>query len=678
MKHSFLVNLTALLLGAIMAFSLIPAIAIGTKAADSPTEFDLVTDHTTLKEGDRVIIVGYNDSTKEYFALGTTQNTNSRAAVAINVTDGKTVIGSDIQVMTLKVGTKSGTFAFDTGSGYLYAASSGSNHLKTETELSGNSSWAISIDVEDKATIKANGENTRNWLLYNITGRFSAYADTSPSVKDTVYIYKAASNCAHANTEAIGTPSDATCTEPGITAGEKCSDCGEIITKQETVPMVPHNFVNNVCSVCGAEKPTIPTYEKVTSTTLDDYTGTYLIVYEAGKLAFNGSLDKTTNKMDVANNGIDLGQNLNTVDGIITGEYGAYTFTITKNDDEKYTIYSASGFYIGKTANSNGLDINVSNQYTHTISIDDSGNALITSSGNPILLFNAASDQMRFRYYKSNNQEPIALYKLVEETPEPEEPEVEAPVFSGFGLTLNQGVTVRVKFNITQAWIDANTDAKVTFNNGTVCDLLVGENYYTTTLTPGQIGDALTVTLGDITKDVSVSAYIEKAKEVYASDTKLCALLDAIDVYGKAAAKVEQTLTAPDFNAIADPVVTDKSVITKFTDATLDKYATIGLAINAEDGYTFVASRGTVTTGKLVLADHLKNGVLSIDNICPANFGDVITVTIYDGDTEVASTNFTFNSYLKLAYGKAANDLERNIVIAAYNYGVAAAAYVFL
>ena len=38
--------------------------------------------------------------------------------------------------------------------------------------------------------------------------------------------------------------------------------------------------------------------------------------------------------------------------------------------------------------------------------------------------------------------------------------------------------------------------------------------------------------------------------------------------------------------------------------------------------------------------------------------------------------DFTFNSYLKLAYGEAATDLDRNIVIAAYNYGAAASAYV--
>ena len=136
------------------------------------------------------------------------------------------------------------------------------------------------------------------------------------------------------------------------------------------------------------------------------------------------------------------------------------------------------------------------------------------------------------------------------------------------------------------------------------------------------------------------------------------------------------TLTAPDFDAIADHVVTDKSVITGFTNVVLAEYATIGLNINAEEGYTFVASRGTATTGKMVLADNLDNGVLYIENIRPANFDDVITVTIYDGDTVVSTIDFTFNSYLKLAYGEATTDLDRNVVIAAYNYGAAAAAYV--
>jgi len=58
--------------------------------------------------------------------------------------------------------------------------------------------------------------------------------------------------CEHANKVAIGEAKEATCTEDGITAGEKCTDCGETIIAQETIPATGHKYENGVCSVCHA------------------------------------------------------------------------------------------------------------------------------------------------------------------------------------------------------------------------------------------------------------------------------------------------------------------------------------------------------------------------------------------------------------------------------------------
>lgn len=62
-------------------------------------------------------------------------------------------------------------------------------------------------------------------------------------------------DCKHTNTEAIDTPKDATCTEDGITAGSKCTDCGEILEAQQTLPATGHkdeNPVDSKCDTCGA------------------------------------------------------------------------------------------------------------------------------------------------------------------------------------------------------------------------------------------------------------------------------------------------------------------------------------------------------------------------------------------------------------------------------------------
>lgn len=560
---------------------------------DKLVGYVLVTDASTLKVGDRIIIVN-KDKT---FALSTTQSTNNRAKVAIEFDGDVAVPSEDVQIITLQAGNKSGTFAFNVGNGYLYAASSDSNYLRTEEKLSDNSSWAITITSQGVATVKAQGTNTRNWLRYNSTnGIFSCYG----SGQGDISIYKLPgdeSACVHTYDNCESTV---------------CNQCGE----GERTPL-EHEYTNEydaTCNKCTAGDRTVTL--PADGSTLDLIT--------ANKIGVLYSKDApTTEKYYVT--------------GVITEikntEYGnMYIKDAAGNEFYVYGVYCWGG----------------ATRYDAL--------AEKPQVGDTITLYGVIGS-----YYGAAQMQNAWI----------------SNTYKGFGLTLNKGVTVRVKFNVTAEWLEANPDAKVVFSNGEKFAPIAGENTYTTTLTPGQIGTDLTVTLGNITKTVSVSAYIEKAKAAYATDTKLCALLDAIDAYGKAAAKVEQSLTAPDFEAIDDyELEQNASIFTGFTDVTLGEYATIGLNVNAEEGYTFVASRGTATTGKLLLADHLKNGALYIENIRPANFGDVITVTIYDGETVVSTIDFTFNSYLKLAYGKATTDLDRNIVIAAYNYGVAAAAYV--
>ena len=120
-------------------------------------------------------------------ALSTKQNTNNRGQVEITKNGDNVVLNDGVQILTLKAGTAENSFAFFTGSGYLYAASSSSNHLKTQTLNNTNSSWDITIDANGVATIKAQGEYTRNWLRYNSTSSlFSCYA----SGQENVSIYK--------------------------------------------------------------------------------------------------------------------------------------------------------------------------------------------------------------------------------------------------------------------------------------------------------------------------------------------------------------------------------------------------------------------------------------------------------------------------------------------------------
>jgi len=163
---------------------------IAEKAPIEAVIYELVTDASTLKAGDKIIIV----SSETEVAMSTTQNGNNRGQIAITkLTNSISVTDSEVQVLTVQDGNKTGTLAFYTGAGYLYAASSSSNYLRTETALSDNSSWSITIDANGIATIIAQGTNSRNMMQYNQTSSiFACYAQDKP--QKGVAIYRATSS----------------------------------------------------------------------------------------------------------------------------------------------------------------------------------------------------------------------------------------------------------------------------------------------------------------------------------------------------------------------------------------------------------------------------------------------------------------------------------------------------
>ena len=160
-------------------------------------------------------------------------------------------------------------------------------------------------------------------------------------------------------------------------------------------------------------------YVKITSTDeLED--GTYLIVYEGDEnhksVAFNGGLETG---LDGIGNSIEV----TIAEKLIAANNttNAAVVTIKAEEDNGYSIQTNSGIYIGTNSNSNELKANRLTPFIHTVAFDE-GNVLLTGSAGAVLRYNSASNQLRFRYYKSTSytdQQPIALYKLttVEELP---------------------------------------------------------------------------------------------------------------------------------------------------------------------------------------------------------------------------------------------------------------------
>lgn len=152
-------------------------------------------------------------------------------------------------------------------------------------------------------------------------------------------------------------------------------------------------------------------FVKVTSS-LDDWTGNYLIVYETDSLAFNGSLET----LDAVSNTVKV----NIVDDKIAAVDAMKNimFTVGVKSDGIYNLKSASGYYISGTTTvakaGNGLKQAESDKdYEITFDYDETDGVLVYSQSSDqkmTLRYNKASDQKRFRFYKSG-QQPVALYR---------------------------------------------------------------------------------------------------------------------------------------------------------------------------------------------------------------------------------------------------------------------------
>ena len=178
----------------------------------------------------------------------------------------------------------------------------------------------------------------------------------------------------------------------------------ETVTKDVTITQAAY-----VAPITGVK------YVKVTSTN-DITDGQYLIVYEDdedGSVAFNGGLET----LDAVGNTIDVTIANSKIAATEATAAAEFTIDVTAG-----TLKSASGYYIGQTSDANGMKTSATDAIANTITFDTDGNANIVSGG-AYLRYNAASNQTRFRYYKSSSytgQKAIQLYKKVEDTPQPE------------------------------------------------------------------------------------------------------------------------------------------------------------------------------------------------------------------------------------------------------------------
>ena len=388
------------------------------------TKCQLVTSVDDLSVGDSIVIVAKDNAV----AISTTQNNNNRGQAEIVRGDNTILINDNVQIIKLESGNIANTFSFKVDNGYLYAASSSSNYLRTETSLSNNSSWSIEIS-DDVATIKAQGTNTRNWLRYNSNNSlFSCYS----SGQQDVQIYKVVSgdgtidvhNCydfaIYENCEDdaicskcsnviadsarghdyVGVQKAPTCTDAGYIT-YTCSRCdNNYIAKGEKA--IGHNYVDGICSVCGA----------IDSTAID-YSGRYYFatIRTSGNYFYmTSSLGTASTKRYQAT---DTGSA--TLPLEITNGENDKVFVLEKNEDGTYSIY-AEGVegenYLGWTSDNSGILVAKENALKLTVDKKENETYNIhftTSDVERYLALNQNTGSNYFAWYKSGQKQDLTL-----------------------------------------------------------------------------------------------------------------------------------------------------------------------------------------------------------------------------------------------------------------------------
>ena len=143
---------------------------------------------TAITSGKHYVIASGTDGTVQVMGE---QKSNNRGAVAATVTatNGVLTVASNAgaaEVVIVGPDANGYYTIYDAAEGYLYAASKGSNYLRSKASVDGNGLWEITFDG-GVATVKAQGENTRNWMRYNSGSTlFSCYG----SGQDDIYLYE--------------------------------------------------------------------------------------------------------------------------------------------------------------------------------------------------------------------------------------------------------------------------------------------------------------------------------------------------------------------------------------------------------------------------------------------------------------------------------------------------------
>ena len=616
--------------------------------------WSLVTDASTLNVGDKIVIVA-----KDYnYAMSTVQGGNNRAQVAITKGDGVVNFDETVQVIILEAGSTEGTFALKTEEGYLFAASSSSNYMRSQEKIDVNASWTITVSG-GTASIVATGSSNRNVMQYNQTSSlFSCYGSATQKAL-TIYKLDTGSMSDEDKIESV---------MGGVSIPDVISVAGTQITLPSGNDSVSVNWVlsaNDYASIVDGKLVvnTLPAGSEVVTLTATATCGSATVTKTYAITLKTITQAEIVDMAFALSSGATLENGPYTLTGVISKIVTAYDSGY-KNVTVNITVYNTAGVAktiqcfrlsgVGADAIKVGDEITVTGtikNYNGTIEFD--AGCTLDKYPNPVAVVGASlniKDNIDVYYYVSVN----AGFKSASAS----------FTFNGQTTTvssykkLEDGRLMFVFEGINPA--EMADEISVTFS----------VKYTTNTYTASHSG-------------MSVKKYYQMAQnyEGTKNDTALMTLLSDLLVYGAAAqayvgdtdALVTEGLElTPSTNAIPESVFASTGDAFKSVALELGSDVTFIICVELEGGDVVTVNFNGITTTyaqENLVAD--ENGVYTIKvaGVFATAYAEVLTAEV-NGNT----LTYSVNSYIN----EKANDENANLaalVAALNNYGASAAAY---
>ena len=599
-----------------------------------------------------------------------------------------TQLGVDDNItITVTGGTNTGKYYSSNQSWRLYQNESATIKFESNNGYT-ISSVKITYTNSNSGTLKLNGSNVAsatavsvnaNTVTFNV-GNTGSGTNGNIQITEIEVVYElpsADTGCAHENTTEARV--EATCTTEG-SVQVTCDDC-EMLISAETLPTIPHKFVNNVCTGCG-----ILDLENI------DLSGRY---YIAAKRA-TGNFWYMTNNLGTASTKryqiVDSGYS-NVLPASIYGGDADKVFVLVKNNDGTYSIYSeginSDEKYLGWTSGNSGIFVEESSALKFSVSLNDDHSISLhftSSDGERYLALNSASDSNYFAFYKSGQRQNLDLI----------------PVLHGFtGASLNVGADLSIRYhaflsddvnNYTVRFTmnDKVTEVKGVLENGKYVFSFCG-------ITPQCMGDIVKAELllngevVDTIEEYSVKSYVVKAFEIHADNAILLQFLSDMLYYGAEAQKYTNYKTnalVTDgielYEASTNAPAADykhKSIVTEDGyDKTLAKFTAAGVNFDYNNRI-FVKLTGSdlenvelYVNGALIEIEEIGEGkyIAYSYAISALEFEDEFEFELYYNGELAQTLTYTVADYVVAMQG----DVEiGSLVNALYNYGMSAKEY---